>query len=40
MKQVREVSIVSHPDGSFYSYSKGYVTRHFLDSVEGDKSIE
>lgn len=33
----RDVSVVSHPDGSFYSYSKGYVTRHFFDSVEGEK---
>ena len=34
-----EVSIVSHPDGSFYSYSKGHVTRHFLE-VENGKKVQ
>ena len=31
-KTGREVKLVSHPDGSFYTYSKGFVTRHFLEA--------
>lgn len=33
----KDVAIVSHPDNQFFTYTKGYITRHFSEALDGAK---